>query len=48
VERLRQRGFQLFDIQFLTEHTTRLGAVAIPRPVYLARLRKALAIPVTF
>ncbi len=48
VERLRQQGFQLFDIQFLTEHTTRLGAVEIPRPVYLARLRKALAIPVTF
>src|SRR5437899_10186326 len=48
VERLRQRGFQLFDIQFLTEHTTRLGAVEIPRALYLARLRKALAVPVTF
>jgi leucyl/phenylalanyl-tRNA--protein transferase len=48
VERLRQRGFQLFDIQFLTEHTTRLGAMAIPRPVYLARLRKAIAAPVSF
>src|SRR5438067_1171071 len=27
VDRLREREFQLFDIQFLTEHTTRLGAV---------------------
>jgi leucyl/phenylalanyl-tRNA--protein transferase len=42
VDRLRQRGFQLFDIQFLTEHTTRLGAVEIPRKEYLARLRRAL------
>lgn len=48
VERLRQRGYQLFDIQFLTEHTARLGAVAIPRAEYLARLRQALACPVTF
>lgn len=42
VDRLRQREFQLFDIQFLTEHTTRLGAVEIPRSEYLARLRQAL------
>ena len=47
-ERLRQRGFQLFDIQFRTEHTTRLGAVEIPRREYLARLREALAVPATF
>jgi len=48
VERLRQRGFELFDTQFLTEHTSRLGAVEIPRDEYLARLRKALAAPVSF
>ncbi len=48
VDRLRQRGFQLFDIQFRTEHTTRLGAVEITRSTYLSRLRKALARPVTF
>ncbi|HLJ94480.1 MAG TPA: leucyl/phenylalanyl-tRNA--protein transferase [Gemmataceae bacterium] len=48
VERLRQRGFRLFDIQFLTAHTTRLGAVEILRAQYLARLRQALALPVTF
>jgi leucyl/phenylalanyl-tRNA--protein transferase len=43
VERLRQRGFQLFDIQFVTEHTAGLGAVEIPRKEYLRRLRRALA-----
>jgi len=48
VERLRQRGFQLFDIQFRTEHTTRLGAVEIPRSEYLARLRRFLGVPATF
>jgi leucyl/phenylalanyl-tRNA--protein transferase len=48
VERLRQRRFQLFDIQFVTEHTSRLGAVEIPRAEYLARLRRALACKVSF
>ncbi len=48
VERLRERGFQLFDIQFLTDHTRRLGAVEIPRRHYLARLRAALSLQVTF
>jgi leucyl/phenylalanyl-tRNA--protein transferase len=48
VHHLRKRGFQLFDIQFLTEHTVRLGAVEIPRTEYLLRLRRALALPVTF
>jgi leucyl/phenylalanyl-tRNA---protein transferase len=48
VERLRQRGFTLFDIQFVTEHTARLGAVTIPRSEYLERLKEAVARPVTF
>ncbi|HEV3081010.1 MAG TPA: leucyl/phenylalanyl-tRNA--protein transferase [Gemmataceae bacterium] len=43
VERLRQRGFQLFDIQLLSAHTASLGAVEIPRKDYLERLRRALA-----
>jgi leucyl/phenylalanyl-tRNA--protein transferase len=47
VERLRQRGFRLFDIQFLTEHTARLGAVEIPRRQYLTRLHEALRCPVS-
>lgn len=48
VARLRERGFQLFDIQMRTEHTARLGAIEIPRREYLARLREAIACPVTF
>jgi leucyl/phenylalanyl-tRNA--protein transferase len=38
VERLRQRGFTLFDVQMRTDHTTRMGAVDIPRAEYLQRL----------
>jgi leucyl/phenylalanyl-tRNA--protein transferase len=48
LERLRQRGFQLCDIQMLTEHTARLGAVEIPRARYLTRLRQALACRTSF
>jgi leucyl/phenylalanyl-tRNA--protein transferase len=48
VDRLRERGFQLFDIQFLNAHTDRLGAVEIPRMEYLARLRDALDCRPTF
>jgi len=42
VARLRERGFQLFDVQFLNAHTARLGAVEIPRKEYLTRLRAAI------
>ena len=45
---LRQCGFQLFDIQFLTDHTARLGAIEIPRAEYLRRLERALACAVSF
>jgi len=48
VDRLRQRGFELFDVQFLTEHTARLGAVELPREVYLRRLRRAIRLGVSF
>jgi leucyl/phenylalanyl-tRNA--protein transferase len=48
VARLRERGFLLFDIQLLSEHTARLGAVEIPRAEYLARLQEALTIQATF
>jgi leucyl/phenylalanyl-tRNA---protein transferase len=48
VERLRERGFQLFDIQLLTDHTRRLGAIEISRSQYLARLRETIALPVSF
>ena len=48
MEHLKQRGFQLFDVQFLNEHTASLGAVEIPRHEYLARLRQAVALEVSF
>jgi leucyl/phenylalanyl-tRNA--protein transferase len=48
MDRLRQRGFQLFDVQFLNDHTARLGAIEIPRRVYLDRLRRAVACDVSF
>jgi leucyl/phenylalanyl-tRNA---protein transferase len=48
VQRLRERGFQLFDVQYLNDHTARLGAVEISRREYLARLRSALACKVEF
>ena len=47
-DRLRQRGFQLFDIQFLTDHTACLGAIEIPRLEYLRRLREALTVTPNF
>ena len=46
--RLRERGYQLFDVQFLNDHTASQGAVEIPRREYLARLRRALERPATF
>jgi leucyl/phenylalanyl-tRNA--protein transferase len=48
VGRLRERGFQLFDVQILNPHTASLGAIEIPRAEYLARLRRALECPTAF
>lgn len=42
VARLRERGYQLFDVQMCTEHTTRMGAGELPRREYLRRLRGAV------
>jgi leucyl/phenylalanyl-tRNA--protein transferase len=48
VEHLRARGYRLLDIQQLTPHTARFGAVEIPRREYLRRLAAALEFPATF
>lgn len=45
---LRERGFKLFDIQMVSPHTQQLGAIAIAREEYLARLRLALQEPCLF
>ena len=42
VQHLRERNFQLFDIQQLTAHSRSLGAIEIPRREYLRRLAAAL------
>lgn len=45
VQRLRDRGFALLDVQMKTEHTGRMGATEVRRKEYLQRLRKAVALP---
>ncbi len=40
---LRNGGYTLLDIQFLTPHLAQFGAVEIPRDAYLALLAGALA-----
>jgi len=39
---LREQGCQLFDLQMVTPHTARFGAVEIRRAEYLRRLKSAL------
>jgi leucyl/phenylalanyl-tRNA--protein transferase len=41
-ERLRERGFSLLDIQWVTPHLRQFGAIEIPRAEYLRRLHEAL------
>lgn len=48
IKHLRQRHFELFDIQMLTPITSRLGAIQIPRTEYLKRLAQAVEKPCTF
>ncbi len=42
VARLRAGGYGLLDVQFVTPHLARLGAVEVPRTVYHRSLAKAL------
>lgn len=44
IERLRQQGFCLLDIQFMTDHLRRFGAIEIPRSEYKALLAHALTV----
>ncbi|HYW80681.1 MAG TPA: leucyl/phenylalanyl-tRNA--protein transferase [Thermoguttaceae bacterium] len=48
IDHLNARGYSLMDIQQLTPHTERFGAIEIARSEYLARLDVAVAQPVTF
>jgi leucyl/phenylalanyl-tRNA--protein transferase len=48
VERLRQGGYALFDVQFVTRHLRRFGAIEIPRNHYRQLLAHALHKPAAF
>jgi leucyl/phenylalanyl-tRNA--protein transferase len=47
-DRLRERGFELFDVQVLTDHLALLGCVAIPRAAYRGFARAAAKGPARF
>ncbi|NIL97880.1 MAG: leucyl/phenylalanyl-tRNA--protein transferase [Planctomycetales bacterium] len=48
VSHLKARGFQLLDIQQLSDHARRLGGTEIPRCDFIQRLTIAQKLPVTF
>jgi leucyl/phenylalanyl-tRNA--protein transferase len=48
VAHLRRQGFTLLDIQFLTEHLERFGAIEITRDEYKKSLAVALNHPATY
>lgn len=48
VQRLRERGFALLDVQYVTPHLRSLGAVEITRREYERRLQQALALDCRF
>jgi leucyl/phenylalanyl-tRNA--protein transferase len=45
VDLMRERGMSLLDVQWCTEHLASLGAIAVPRAEYLARVADALTVP---
>ena len=48
VWRLRERGFGLLEVQYLTEHLAQFGVVEIPNKKYLEQLRLALEVECRF
>lgn len=48
VERLRERGFSLLDVQFVNEHIEQFGATEISREEYERRLRAAIVVDTAF
>ena len=42
VDRMKARGFTLLDVQFMTDHLRRFGAVEIPRDQYEEMLHLAI------
>jgi leucyl/phenylalanyl-tRNA---protein transferase len=48
VERMKERGFQLLDTQYITPHLSRFGAREIPKREYLKKLEIAITKECTF
>ncbi len=48
VERLRERGYQLMDVQYLTDHLASLGAIEVSRQRYQVELQSALRLQCRF
>jgi leucyl/phenylalanyl-tRNA--protein transferase len=48
VDRLRSRGYQLLDTQWVTPHLVQFGAIEIPRAEYLRRLERSLGVAARF
>jgi leucyl/phenylalanyl-tRNA--protein transferase len=48
VWRLKERGFLLLEVQYLTEHLAQFGVVEISSREYLARLRRSLEVAPKF
>jgi leucyl/phenylalanyl-tRNA--protein transferase len=48
VDRLRGRGFELLDTQWVTPHLEKFGACEIPRSEYLEKLAKAVEMKTSF
>jgi leucyl/phenylalanyl-tRNA--protein transferase len=48
VKRMRERGFALLDVQFVTAHLAQFGAVEIPREEYERRLEAAIEMECSF
>ena len=46
IDQLRERGYQLLDVQFVNPHLEQFGVVAVPRDDYHAMLDDALQTPV--
>ena len=48
VTRMKQRGFVLLDVQFITQHLQRFGALEISREEYETLLHEAIKLPCRF
>jgi leucyl/phenylalanyl-tRNA---protein transferase len=48
VERMRDRGMSLLDLQWCTSHLASLGAIEVPRDEYLRRVAVAVSQPACF